>query len=83
LGCCLAGLDPNSADFAVLLPLHFTVGNPMENPRIHEKAIDLMHGPALSKWVGTRDSDPIALFCKVLPSMVYHSEFLKSTIQRV
>jgi hypothetical protein len=43
LGRCLAGLDPNSADFAVLPP-HFTVGD----PRIRE-AIYLIYGPALSK----------------------------------
>jgi hypothetical protein len=70
LGRCLAGLDPNSADFAVLPP-HFTVGDPMEHPRIRE-AIDLMYGPALSKWVDTRDSDPAAIFCKLLPLVVYH-----------
>jgi hypothetical protein len=63
LGRCLAGLDPNSADFAVLPP-QFTVGDPME-------------------WVGTRDSDPTAIFCKLLPLVVYHSDFLKATIQRV
>jgi hypothetical protein len=29
LGCCLADLDPNSEDFAILPP-HFTVSNPIE-----------------------------------------------------
>jgi hypothetical protein len=48
LGCCLAGLDPNSEDFAILLP-HFTHGNPMENTRIR-KAIELMYGPSLQQW---------------------------------
>jgi hypothetical protein len=81
LGRCLAGLDPNSADFAVLPP-HFTVSNPMENERIRE-AIDLMYGTALSKWADHVDSDPTALLCMVLPSVVYHSEFLKETIRRV
>jgi hypothetical protein len=42
LGRCLAGLDPNSADFAILPP-HLTVGDPMEHPRIRE-AIYLMYG---------------------------------------
>jgi hypothetical protein len=74
LGHCLTALDPNSADFEVLPP-HFTVGNLMDKPQICE-AID-MYGRALSKWVGTIDSDPTTLFCKVLPSMEYHSEFLK------
>jgi hypothetical protein len=54
----------------------------MENALICE-AIELMYGPALSKWVNTRDSNPTALLCKVLPSVVYHAEFLKETIQRV
>ena len=81
LGRCLAGLDANSEDFAILPP-HFTVGDPMQNARIRE-AVELMYGPALQKWSGTKDSDPTALFCKVLPSLVYHSEFLQMTIRRV
>ena len=81
LGRCLAGLDPNSEDFAILPP-HFTVGNPVENEQICE-AIEMMYGPALQKRAGTIDSDPTALFCKVLPSLVYHSEYLQSTIRRV
>jgi hypothetical protein len=55
LGRCLAGLNPNSEDFAIL-PLHFTVGNPMENARICE-TVELMYGPSLQKWAGTKDSD--------------------------
>jgi hypothetical protein len=82
LGCCLAGLDPNTEDFAILPP-HFTVGsNPMENVGIRE-AVELMYGPSLQQWAGSEGSDPTALFCKVLPSLVYHSEFLQSTIPRV
>ena len=81
LGRCLAGLDANSEDFAILPP-HFTVSNPMANELIKE-AMLLMYGPALKKWVGTSDSDPTALFCKVLPSVIFHSEFLKETIRRV
>jgi hypothetical protein len=81
LGRCLAGFDPNSPDFACLPP-HFTVTNPMETPRIRE-AMELMYGPALSKWAGTKDCDPTALLCKLLPSVVFHSEFLKETIRRV
>ena len=42
-----------------------------------------MYGPSLRKWVGTNDSDPTALFCKVLASVVYHSDFLQSVIRRV
>jgi hypothetical protein len=41
-----------------------------------------MYSPSLQQWAGTKDSDPAALFCKVLPSLVYHSEFLQSTIRR-
>jgi hypothetical protein len=81
LGRCLAGLYPTSEDF-VILPPHFTVGNPMENVRICE-AVELMYGPLLQQWAGTKDSDRTALFCKVHPSLVYHSEFLQSTIRRV
>jgi hypothetical protein len=58
LGHCLAGLNPNSPDIAVLAP-HFTIGNPMENLQIQEAT--LMYGPALKKCGGTKDSDPIAL----------------------
>ena len=54
----------------------------MENERIRE-AVEMMYGPALQKWAGTKDLDPTALLCKVLPSLVYHSEFLQSTIRRV
>jgi hypothetical protein len=78
LGRCLPGLDLNSAGFAVLPP-HFTVGDPMEHSRIRE-AIYLMYSPALSRWVGARDSDPTAIFCKLLPSVVYLSDFLKAMI---
>jgi hypothetical protein len=51
----------------------------MEHLQIWEE-IELMYGPALSKWAGTKDSDPTALLCKLLPSVVYHLEFLKETI---
>jgi hypothetical protein len=68
LGCCLAGLDLNSEHFAIL-PRHFTVGNPMEIVRICE-AVELMYGPLLQQWAGTKDLDLTALFCKVLPSLV-------------
>jgi hypothetical protein len=81
LGRCLSGFDPNSPDF-VCLPPHFTVGNPMEHPQIWE-AIKLMYRPELNKWGGTKYSDPTALLCKLLPLVVYHSEFLKETIRRV
>jgi hypothetical protein len=81
LGHCLAAFYPNSPDFPCLPP-HFTVGNPMEHPQIWE-AIDLMYGPALSKWGGTKDTDPTELLCKLLPLVVYHLEFLKEMIQRV
>ena len=39
--------------------------------------------PSLQQWAGTKDFDPSALFCKVLPSLVYHLEYLQSTIRRV
>jgi hypothetical protein len=81
LGCCLAGLHPNSEDFAILPP-HFIVGNPMENARICE-AVELVYGPLLQKWDGTKDLDPIDLLCKALPSLMYHLVFLQSTIGRV
>jgi hypothetical protein len=42
-----------------------------------------MYGPSLQQWAGMKDLDPAALFCKVLPSLVYHLEFLQSTIRRV
>jgi hypothetical protein len=82
LGRCLAGLDPNSEDFAILPP-HFTVGNPMEYVRICE-AVELIYSPSVQQWAGTKELDRPALFSKVLPSLVYHSsEVLQSTIDRV
>jgi hypothetical protein len=54
----------------------------MENVRICE-AVELMYGPSLQQWAGTKDLDPTALLCKVLPSLVYHSKFLQSPIHRV
>jgi hypothetical protein len=54
----------------------------MEHPQICE-AMDLMYGPALTKWGGSKDCDPTAFLCKLLPSVVYHSEFLKEMIRRV
>jgi hypothetical protein len=81
LGRCLAGLDLNLEDFAILPP-HFTAGNPLTNIRICE-AVELMYGPALQQWAGTKDSDRTALFCKVLPSLVFHLEFLQLIIRRL
>ena len=73
------GADPNSPDFGVLPP-HWTIGNPMENPTIKE-AIELMYGDILKKWGEDSHSDPTGLLCFVLPSVVYHSDFLQATIR--
>jgi hypothetical protein len=85
---CLAGLDPNSPDFACL-SRYFTVGkNSMEqHPQIRE-VIELMYGPVLNKWGGRPQKIPIQLLLSsarscFLPSVVYHSEFWKEMIGRV
>jgi hypothetical protein len=65
---CLAGLDPYLEDFAIL-PLHFTVGNPIDLVGSCE-AVKLMYGPLLQQWAVTKDLDQAALLWKVLPSLV-------------
>jgi hypothetical protein len=57
LGRCLAGLDPNSEDFAVLPP-HFTVGNPMENARIRQIGTKMLHSKEQDLLMSTRMGMP-------------------------
>jgi hypothetical protein len=54
----------------------------MESVSIRE-AVEMMYGPSLLQWAGTKDLDLTALFCKVLPLLIYHLEFLQSIIRRV
>jgi hypothetical protein len=75
LGRCLAGLDPNSADFSVL-PAHFSIDDPMSNPDVREVML-LMYGTILQKWGGSA-VDPTALLLRCLASVVHHSDWLLS-----
>jgi len=74
LGRVLAGLDPNSPEFATLPP-HWKTSNPMANEKINE-GMNLMFATILQKWSGT-PVDPTGVLLVCLASVVYHSEFLK------
>ena len=73
LGRCIAGLDPNSENFAVLPP-HFNMDEPMSNEFVRD-GMRLMYGPILEKYAGG-SIDPTGLLIRCLASVVYHSEFL-------
>ena len=73
LGRCLAGLDPDSADFSILPP-HFTCG--MENKFVHE-GMRICFGGILDHFGGDGVEGPLLLF---LASIVYHSEWLLTHI---
>lgn len=75
LGRILAGLDPLDDKFATLPP-HFIPSNPMGNDLIKE-AMGLMYGPILQRWgEEPTNANPTGLLLRVLPAVVYHSEFL-------
>jgi hypothetical protein len=73
LGRCLAGLDPNSPNFATLPP-HFMLEDPMANDDIRE-AMLLMFGTILKRWGGTA-VDPTPLLLRCLAAVIYHADWL-------
>jgi hypothetical protein len=79
LGQVLVGLDVNSLDFATLPP-HFNTDNPMSNDAICE-AMNSMFSLVLQKHAGTT-SDPLALLLRVLPSVIYHSDWLMDQVRQ-
>ena len=79
LGRCIAGLDPDSEDFATLPP-HFNMSNPMENPKV-EQAIRTLYATTLQKYGDNQEMNILGLLLRVLPSLIYHSEFLQTTIR--
>ncbi len=78
LGRVLVGLDVNSPDFAAL-PQHFITDDPMSNEAIRE-AMSSMYAVVLQKHAGT-NSDPMALLLRVLPSVIYHSDWIMDQVR--
>ena len=78
LGRCIAGMDPDGDDFD-LLPPHFVMKHEhaMKNPHIRE-GMKLCFGPILEAWGSKCAIEGILLL--LLASMVYHSEFLMTSI---
>jgi hypothetical protein len=74
LGRILYGLDPNDASFGSLPP-QFIMTDLMSNVYVNE-AMHLMYGPILRKW-SDHEVDPTGLLLRCLPSVVWHSDFLK------
>jgi hypothetical protein len=81
LGRVLAGLDPDSSEF-VLLPPHWTIDNPMENETIAE-AMRLLYATILQKWGSNEAFSVEGLLLRLLPSIIYHEEFLREQIRAV
>jgi hypothetical protein len=73
LGRVLVGLPKSSPDFAVL-PLNFSMTEPMLNNDVIE-AMNLMYATILQKH-GQASMDPTGMLLRVLPSIIYHSEWL-------
>ena len=78
LGRVLVGLDALSSDFNVLPP-HFCVEAPMENPSIC-RAMELMYGPILDTWADT-PNNPTGLLLRVLASVIHHFDWIKSIVR--
>ena len=74
LGRVMAGLNSLKSSFKILPP-HFKVKNPLQNPHIWE-AMNLMYGPILSKWVNT-PQDPTGTLLRYLASIVFHFEWIQ------
>ena len=75
LGRCLCGLDPNSADFAILPP-HWKSDAPMQDPDISE-AMNLMYGRILEKWRTKPECDPTGVLLRCLATVVHHQTFVE------
>jgi hypothetical protein len=76
LGRILAGLEPNSAQFAVLPP-YWKMVNPMASLPVAE-AMQLLYGPILEKYTDTKN-DPTGLLLRCLASIIHHSDWFIST----
>ena len=79
LGRVLVGLDVNSPNFAALPP-HFITDDPMSNEAIRE-AMSSMYAVVLQKHART-NSDPMALLLRVLPSVIYHSDWIMDQVRQ-
>lgn len=79
LGRCISGLDPDSDDFATLPP-HFNMANPMENPKV-QQAMRTLYSATLQKYGDNPEMNVVGLLLRVLPSLIYHSDFLLETIR--
>jgi hypothetical protein len=73
LGRVVVGLPENSPKFAILPP-HFTMTEPILNEDVAE-AMDLMYATIVQKHGGT-SIDPTGILVRVLPSIIFHSEWL-------
>lgn len=76
LGRVLAGFQPNSASFEQLPP-HFTVG--FENPTI-KRATNLCFPKLLHRLQSEESYHVRGLLLRTLASVVYHSDYLASTL---
>ena len=74
LGRVMAGLNSLKSSFKILPP-HFNVENPLQNPHIWE-AMNLMYGPILSKWAKT-PQDPTGTLLRYLASIYFHFEWIQ------
>ena len=75
LGRVLAGLNSLSPSFDIMPP-HFKCEDPLSDPHIRE-AMQMMYGPILKMWKDTQQ-DPEFLLLRLLASVVYHMEWIKS-----
>ena len=78
VGRLVACLDPDTEDFAVLPP-HWIVQDPMKNEDIKE-AMEMMYGPILQAYQDADENNPTGFLLRVLPSVIYHSEFILSYV---
>ena len=78
LGRIMAGLNSLRPTFNILCP-HFNMENPLDNEYIRE-ALYSMYGPIIDKW-GNTPQDPTCLLLRLLASVVYHIDWIKSISQ--
>ena len=70
LGRCLCGLDPNDSAFSVLPP-HWNVVSPVDDPLINEALCCSMYGTIIAKHPRS-----IAVMVRLLASVIYASDWL-------
>jgi hypothetical protein len=73
LGQILAGLKPNEAGFATLLP-HFNIGNPLENSGVRQ-AMHMMYEPIIRNYEH-ESNNPTAILLRCLACIVCHADSL-------